>query len=159
MIFLYTILGLITLYYLERTLTHSQIVTIYQDKATTYGQAYDVPVPIILAVIAQESAGKISAVGATDDFGLMQITQPALTDFNRATGNTYTLNNMMYSQDKNIQVGTWYLHWTKNFLNGGWDKAIMAYNAGVGNYRAGQQYYDSVMEHHNIILNLLTEKG
>lgn len=144
-----------------RIMNYLQIFDVYFELAYKYANVYNVPVKYVLAVIKQESSGNMLATGSTGDYGLMQITKPALIDYNLATGKNYNLFTMLISAKKNLEVGTWYLKWCKKFLNSNWYDAFRAYNAGVGNVKrsdkAGKSYADSVMTHVFNFENLLKE--
>jgi soluble lytic murein transglycosylase len=153
-IVIYLISAIVALNLLPKAkkMTYKQIVEIYYDLAKKYSNIYNVPINIILAIIKQESAGNVFAIGKTSDYGLMQITKGALTDFNKSTGKNYNLFMMLMSPQKNIEVGTFYINWCKKFLNRKeYYDALRAYNVGVGNVQKsdtkGIEYADSVYEH------------
>lgn len=143
-----------------KKMTYKQIVEIYYDIVKKYSLIYNVPVNIILAIIKQESSGNTFAIGKTSDYGLMQITKGALTDFNKSTGKQYNLFMMLMSPKKNIEVGTFYISWCKKYLQRKeYYDALRAYNVGVGNVQKsdtkGINYADSVYEHLTIFNTLV----
>jgi soluble lytic murein transglycosylase len=132
-----------------------QMVAAYMTPVSHYATAFGVEPSLIFAVIRQESQGEPNAKGSTGDFGLMQITQPALTDFNVAHNTTYKLEEL-FDADLNIKVGSWFLsHLYKQTAD--WRTAVRAYNAGLGRVQksstAGVDYANSVFIHQNAINN------
>jgi soluble lytic murein transglycosylase-like protein len=125
-------------------------VAAWNELALRWAKKRDLPVSLVLAVIHQESRGNAKAKGPTADYGLMQITQPALTDFNKANSKSYTLQPDMFDPEKNVEVGSWYLFWLKGYLKTtDWSYILRAYNAGPGRAKkekaASQGYASSVL--------------
>jgi soluble lytic murein transglycosylase len=140
-------------------MTDKEIIDMLKPIVDKYAEPYNVPGALVFAVIKQESGGNLDATGPTGDYGLMQITAPALFEFNFHTGNIYRLVDM-FKPDLNIQVGTWYLQWCKRILGKvGWDKVAQAYNAGVGRVKSGsdigQDYAAKVTQYYNDFEELL----
>ena len=125
----------------------NQIISLYKSLVTKYASLYGVPEYLVYAIIKIESNGNQFATGATPDIGLMQITNPALTDFNRVTGKNYSLFNL-YNPNKNIEVGVWYLAYLKSITNSTWYEVTKCYNVGIGNWQKdknnGSEYADKV---------------
>jgi len=137
------------------SMTTKELIQAYYPLTVQHGTAYGVEPSLLLAVIKQESDGNAKAQGPTGDYGLMQITQPALTDYNTATNNHLFLSDML-KPENNIKVGAWYL--SLMFRNtGNWRQAVRAYNAGLSRVQtklnAGVSYADSVFNHENTIKN------
>ena len=94
------------------------------------------------AVIDVESEGKPLAKSIKGARGVMQITQPALTDYNRQFSTSHSLDDM-YDEKLNRRVGTWYLMnrvpqlLTSFKLPVTLDNILWAYNAGIGNVSKG----------------------
>jgi soluble lytic murein transglycosylase len=133
-------------------LTDQQIVGLYYPIARERGEDNNIPVALILAIIKQESRGDAFAVGQTNDYGLMQITLPALQQFCEFKKMNVRLFDLLFSPEINIMVGTWYLRWVADFLETtDWHKVAQAYNAGVGNVQKGSfvgvAYADKVMQY------------
>jgi soluble lytic murein transglycosylase len=140
-------------------MTDKEIIEMLKPIVLKYAEPYNVPVALVFAVIKQESGGNLDATGPTGDYGLMQITKPALDEFNFKTGNIYRLSDM-FKPECNIQVGTWYLQWCKRVLGKvGWDKVAQAYNAGVGRVingsTTGAEYARKVTQYYNDFEELL----
>ena len=118
----------------------------YDSLAQKYGSYYGIDSRLILAIIATESGGNELAKGPTGDFGLMQITQIALTDFNQTYGTNYSINNL-FTPDINVHVGSGFLKMMidRSKAKGlqGTDalyNAIRAYNVGLS--RAGEMGFE-----------------
>lgn len=121
-----------------RALRDKEILALYGPMAKSFGETFKIPPALILAVIKQETRGDVSAIGTTPDFGLMQITQPALDQYNKGTNSSLNMADVYFDYMVNIMVGTWYLHWCADFLETtDWRKVAQAYNAGVGNVQKG----------------------
>lgn len=136
-------------------MTTKELIRAYYPLTVQHGTANGIEPTLILAVIKQESNGNPKAQGPTGDFGLMQITQPALTDYNNANHTSLFINDLL-TPEINIKVGSWYL--SNLFRNtGNWKMAVRAYNVGLGNIKtklnAGVSYADSVFNHENTIKN------
>lgn len=109
-----------------------------------------VSVAEVMAIIAQESAGRPDARGAAGEVGLMQIKpDQALIDYNSKHGTEFDGESLL-TPSINIEVGSWY-YWTKRFEFKEFTSfhALRSYNAGsFGAHRnpeAGADYARSVM--------------
>lgn len=87
------------------------------------------------AIIAVESSGNPGARSGSGSVGLMQVTAPALADYNAARGTQIALNDTVANPALSVRVGFWYLRSLE--LNHGLTifDALRAYNAGIGNVR------------------------
>lgn len=88
---------------------------------------------LIKAVIQRESSFRARARGDAGEFGLMQITRGAVTEWERHTNRRCGLDGMLLDPGLNIEIGTWYL--SRGFLH--WREyrsretlALAEYNAG-----------------------------
>ena len=108
---------------------------------------------LIMAIIAQESAGIPTAIGSSGEIGLMQIMPVALQDVNEVYGTAYNSENLT-DIEINIEVGARYLAWLQTKCNGNIQKAIQSYNAGLGavskNPNISLKYYQSVRQYWQI---------
>lgn len=97
-----------------------------QDHIFDVCSLYDIPVPIILAMIYRESCFDPSVIGAAGEFGYMQI-HPVTAKF---IMNNTGLN--VYDPLENISAGAWLIHY---FVERGYDidDALICYNEGEGN--------------------------
>jgi soluble lytic murein transglycosylase-like protein len=120
--------------------------------AKTYGEKYGVEPELILAIIKQESKGYQMALGDNGNaYGLMQVTQGAVTDVN--------LGSPSFSPSKNIEQGTAYFKRMLDFT-GSEFQALRAYNAGYEGSKnsrtAGFNYATIVSEYKQQIQYKLT---
>lgn len=90
---------------------------------------------IVTAIVAIESAGNPTARSPAGAVGLMQITQPALDDYNAVHASQYQLSQLSGMPQANVRVGYWYLR--KLELDHGLARfdALRAYNVGIGTVR------------------------
>jgi len=102
-----------------------------------------------------ESSGDPSKINErTHAYGLHQITQPALTDYNNAHNTSYTLNDLL-SGELNTKVALWYLGWidrqlTKASYPNDSLRIVVAYIWGIGKLkRNGYRVPDWFMTHRN----------
>lgn len=87
----------------------------------------DVPVPLVLAMIKQESAFNVRAQSHAGALGVMQVMPETAKDIADEVGRkNYNLFNPKHS----IQFGTFYLWKMLNRFNGDERLAVMSYNAG-----------------------------
>ena len=64
---------------------------------------------LVKAVIFQESNFDANARGKAGEYGLMQITEGAAKDWERATGKSFGSPGSLFRPKLNIEIGTWYL--------------------------------------------------
>jgi soluble lytic murein transglycosylase-like protein len=132
-------------------LTLQQTFQTYYPKAVDTGTRFRIQPSLILAVIQQESAGQPDAFNdSSGAIGLMQITTPALTDYNNKSG-FYITGDQLFNPGENINVGAWYLaHLLRQYYPGDISKTLRAYNAGIGTVaksdNAGKEYADKVLQ-------------
>lgn len=137
-----------------RNLSVESIDTLYSGPISNYTTIYNVKRNFIISIIKVESGGNPFAIGGTNDFGLMQITQPALTDFNKTHNTNWTLYDIWISPDKNIHVGVWYLSWLLSQFSNDYVLAVSAYNQGIGNVQKGTYssiYWNNVLAVHKTL--------
>lgn len=105
----------------------------------------------LLAMIAQESSGKAEAINPRDPaYGLLQITPPVLSDFNRLNRKSYTVDDLLIPY-KNLEVGLWYFQFLWKGNERDYEQTVMAYNAGQGNLEAGRPHLEHVKEYLSLI--------
>ncbi len=119
------------------------------DKSITEASAkYDVPVPLIKAVITAESAGKSDVISKVGAKGLMQLMD--------GTADYLGVENS-FDPVENINGGTKYLNELLKKFDGNMKLALAAYNAGPGNvikydgippFKETQQYVEKVLAYH-----------
>ena len=94
------------------------------------------------AVVQVESGGKSLATSLAGARGIMQITQPALIDYNKYNKTSYTMDDM-YNPQVNSRVGVWYLGKRIPQMLSAYnvpdtvENRLWAYNAGIGNLTKG----------------------
>jgi soluble lytic murein transglycosylase-like protein len=109
----------------------------------------------VIAIIAAESEGNPNALGGTPDVGLMQLTAPALLDFN-VFHKTNILLGDLTDTELNLNVGVWYLaNLYHNHAKQNWFDAVRMYNVGIGratrNKTAGLAYYNKVKQYYDAV--------
>lgn len=98
---------------------------------------YKVSPALVKAVIWRESKFKPSTVGKAGEIGLMQIMPGAIEDWMRVNKIKFKPSRReLFTPEKNVDIGTWYLAWTGQHWDGYVSKEILQlseYNAGYGN--------------------------
>lgn len=112
----------------------------WEDQVKRASYLNNIPTALIYAVMMRESGGDKSAFRDEGEFmsrGLMQISGPAARDM----GYSGKLDSLMDPRI-NVYYGAKYLRWLFNqfhadptAIDSKWDKAVSAYNAGLGNVR------------------------
>lgn len=91
---------------------------------------------LVKGVIRQESRFQPHATGRAGEMGLMQITDGAVQDWQRVTGQRAPVRGMLFNPRLNIEIGTWYLAAALQRWAGHPDAEVLAlaqYNAGARN--------------------------
>ena len=115
----------------------------YRDFVTKYSEKYGVPEELIFAVIKAESNFKSDAVSRVGAVGLMQVlpaTSEWLSEYHFYENNSAI---SLYDPETNIRYGVYYLQYLFSRF-GTWEKAIIAYNWGEGNFSAFLESNDYV---------------
>ncbi len=84
------------------------IYNTYRAEIDGASARFNIPVALIVAIIATESSGDKFAEGTVGERGLMQITKGALEDVNNAYDGTWKFSEL-WNPFVNIYVGTAYL--------------------------------------------------
>lgn len=107
-------------------------LTKYQDQITQYSEQYGVSDSLVAAVLTTESAGDVAAKSPVGARGLMQLMPATYGDLVKGTKyEGVHIDNL--PPEANIELGTKYLGQLVTRYNGDTDKALAAYNAGMGN--------------------------
>lgn len=107
----------------------------YEDEITASASAHGVDPYLVAAVIRSESSWDPEASSHQGARGLMQLMPETAQDMvakGLVDGNRYSYENL---EDPaiNIEYGCAYLSYLLTYFNGATDRAIAAYNAGMGN--------------------------
>jgi len=81
----------------------------YDDLIQQIGKKYGVDPMLVKAVIWHESTFRPLKVGRHGERGLMQITEPAASDWARQNKRPTFVPTDLFSPQVNIEAGTWYL--------------------------------------------------
>lgn len=111
----------------------------YYDSVMRYSNEYAVPSELVFAVIKVESNFKSNAVSSAGAIGLMQI-MPSTHKWLASKLDEPALTSFLYNADTNIKYGTYYLRYLYSRF-GSWEKAIIAYNWGEGNFSEFLEQY------------------
>ncbi len=136
-LFFVAVLGLISyLYSFGPSLLFKPLYPLkYEEEITAAAQDYGVDPYLVAAVISCESGWDPQAESHRGAQGLMQLmpeTAQDIVDKGYVDGEVYAADNL-YDPETNIRFGCAYLSSLLTYFNGATDKAIAAYNAGMGN--------------------------
>ena len=144
--------GLIPLFLFHRekpnTNTVSKIHSDYGNWIKHISKQTGTPEEIIYGVIATESSGNPDAKGQAGEIGLMQLMTDTLKFLNYKFDLGLTKENS-FNPYNNILAGSLYLAYLDSKTDD-WNKAIIAYNIGLGNldnpkiYARGKKYLSKV---------------
>ena len=107
----------------------------YEERIKEASRTYGVDPYLVAAVIKTESNWDPEASSHKGAQGLMQLMPETANDIiaqGLIDGSVYSADNLTDS-DTNIEFGCAYLAYLIRYFNGATDKAIAAYNAGMGN--------------------------
>lgn len=104
----------------------------YHDIVAKYSAEYSVPKELVFAVIKVESDFDENAVSSANAIGLMQMLPSTYRWLTTILGDEY-LEADLYVPETNIKYGTYYLSYLYSRF-GSWEKALIAYNWGEGNF-------------------------
>ncbi|MPM94461.1 Soluble lytic murein transglycosylase [bioreactor metagenome] len=104
----------------------SKRIGAFDNVIKTAATKYDLPIPLIKAVITAESAGNPAATSPVGAKGLMQLMDGTAKDLGVTNS---------YDPNQNIMGGARYLRQMLNTFNGNLDHALAAYNAGPNNVK------------------------
>lgn len=107
----------------------------YEDYVLSSAQTHGVDPYLVAAVIKVESNWDDDALSSRGAEGLMQLmpeTAQDMIDKRYVDGARYSASNL-FDAATNIEFGCAYLSYLLTYFNGATDRAIAAYNAGMGN--------------------------
>ncbi len=102
----------------------------YEEEIALYSERFDVPRPVIYAVIHTESRFNPDSTSSAGACGLMQLMPTTYTWLSEKLGEQ---NNPadIFNPDTNIRLGVYYLSFLKERFED-WETVYAAYNAGQG---------------------------
>lgn len=101
----------------------------YEPIVQAEAERYEVPAPLVYAVMRQESAFRPAVVSPADAVGLMQIIPSTAQRIAAATGATYS-PDAMRAPAVNISFGAYYLRYLMDIFSGRLELVLASYNAG-----------------------------
>lgn len=107
----------------------------YEDAITESASSHGVDPYLVAAVIRSESSWDANAASSQGAQGLMQLMPQTAADMvekGLVDGSRYSSDNLL-DPETNIEFGCAYLSYLLSYFNGATEKAIAAYNAGLGN--------------------------
>ena len=108
----------------------------YYELVVKYSKEYSVPTALTFAVIKVESDFDTNTESSAGALGLMQI-MPSTYEWLAKTKFAETPNvSLLYTPEINIKYGTYYLQYLYERFDYSWEKAIIAYNWGEGNFKS-----------------------
>ncbi len=118
----------------------------YMSYVRQYAYEYNIPEPVILAVIKVESDFDVRAESSMGAIGLMQMMPATFEDL---TSDSFLGEHLdvseLYNPDVSIKYGVYYLNFLYEMFDRNLDTALAAYNAGPGNVKkwlANPEYSD-----------------
>ncbi len=104
----------------------------YHSIVNKYAEQHSVPEQLVFAIIKVESNFDPSVVSSAGAMGLMQMLPSTYEWLTTKLGDSYSKDDL-YDPETNIRYGTYYLQYLYSRF-GTWEKAIIAYNWGEGNF-------------------------
>ncbi len=105
----------------------------YEEDISKYAEEYELPAPLVAAIIKTESNFDIFAESNKGAKGLMQIT-PCTGSWiaNKLEIKNYN-EDMLFDPEINIRFGCWYIRHLFDYYNNNQTLGFAAYNGGSGN--------------------------
>lgn len=107
----------------------------YEDDIQSAAETYKIDPYLVAAVIETESNWNPKVRSSSGAEGLMQllpVTAQDMIDKGYVDGDAYSVDDL-FEPDVNIIFGCAYLRYLLDYYDGALDRAIAAYNAGIGN--------------------------
>lgn len=113
----------------------------------------DVPINLMESLIYQESKGNEYSIGSSGEIGLFQLKRIVAQEYENITGQRIIDIEDAYN---NITIGVWYYaSLLRRYRLHNFRDALLAYNSGIGNFRAGKiqdyNYADKILERTGIL--------
>jgi soluble lytic murein transglycosylase len=102
----------------------------YRTDLERYARERSLDPYMVAAVVRQESAFNPKAVSPSKAYGLTQILPSTGRDLSRRLKVRAFNTLMLFQPALNLQLGTYYLRWLVDSLDGNWEAALASYNAG-----------------------------
>ncbi len=104
----------------------------YHSLVLKYSEEYSVPNELVFAIIKVESNFDPEVVSSAGAVGLMQMLPSTYKWLTTKLGDTYREEDL-FDEEINIRYGIYYLSYLHSRFDS-WEKAIIAYNWGEGNF-------------------------
>ncbi len=101
----------------------------FRQSLEKHSKQNDLDPNLVAALVRQESEFDPKAVSRSRAVGLTQVLPGTGREISRKLGLQYR-TSMLYQPDSNLQLGTFYLKRLVDSLDGNWEAALAAYNAG-----------------------------
>ena len=105
----------------------------YHSIVSKYAREFSVPEELVFAIIKVESDFDPEVVSSADARGLMQMLPSTYYWLATKLGDSNPDEKLLFDPETNIRYGTYYLQYLYSRF-GTWEKAIIAYNWGEGNF-------------------------
>jgi len=112
----------------------------YRDAVERWAEARNLPVPLVLGVIRQESAFDLAATSSAGARGLMQLMPGTARDTAAKLGVDFA-SDKLYDPDYSLRLGTAYFAHVLELFDGNVELALAGYNSGP--YRLKRQWKES----------------
>ena len=133
LIMLFAIVGLLSDHlfkYVEKVVYPAE----YYELVIKYSEENSVPASLTFAVIKVESNFDRYAESSAGAMGLMQIMPSTYEWLAESRFDEIPITSLLYSPETSIKYGTYYLRYLYDKF-GTWEKALIAYNWGEGNFK------------------------
>ena len=104
----------------------------YYELVTEYAEKYSIPPALVFAIIKVESNFDKDVVSRAGAMGLMQM-MPSTYKWLTTKFDEPYIESLLFVPEVNIKYGTYYLNYLYQKF-GTWEKTLIAYNWGEGNF-------------------------
>lgn len=112
----------------------------YENWIVRYAKSRDLDPFLVMALIRQESSYDPQARSPVGASGLMQIMPATGAELGRKLRKPFA-GSRLEDPEVNIELGTYYLRQLINWVGGSEEKALAAYNGGIGNVRKWEKAF------------------